>query len=195
MKKIPFLVFGLILFCNCFCQEWTEAQLDSADTAKDITHLSDVEKDAILYINLARLYPQKFLVNELEDYVGTEKYGAFLKNSSYRKSLVKELQNRKPVGVLQFDERLYDYAKCFAKESGDAGAVTHKRRKCADGNFAECCSYGMETGRDIAMQWLIDDKVPDLGHRINCLNKDYSYVGISWHNHKKYIYCAVADMR
>lgn len=195
MKKVIILFFYLFIAYTSFSQGWTEAQLDSADTGKDIADLSEVEKDAILYINLARLYPQKFLENELNDYTGTEKYGAYLKNSSYKKSLVKELKTRKPIKALQFEKSLYDYAKCFAKESGETGAVTHKRRKCADGNFAECCSYGMETGRDIAMQWLIDDKTPDLGHRINCLNKDYSMIGISWHSHKKYSYCAVADMR
>jgi uncharacterized protein YkwD len=193
-KRTILLFSFLLMLLNVYSQEWTEAQLDSADTGKDINDINEVEKDAILYINLARLYPQQFLKNEVEDYTGTEKYGAYLKNSSYKKSLMKELKNRKPVNALQFDKSLYEYAKCFAKESGDAGAVTHKRRKCAGGNFAECCSYGMDTGRDIAMQWLIDDKVADLGHRINCLNKDYTSIGISLHSHKKYIYCAVADM-
>jgi hypothetical protein len=195
IKRITFLLIFLLILLNSFCQEWTEAQLDSADTGKDINDINEVEKDAMLYINLARLYPQQFLKNELEDYVGTEKYGAYLKNSPYRKSLIKELKNRKPVNALQFDKNLYEFAKCLAKESGDAGAVTHKRRKCVNGNFAECCSYGMDTGRDIAMQWLIDDKVPDLGHRTNCLNKDYTSIGISLHSHKKYTYCAVADLR
>ena len=195
MKRITLLFIFLLALLTTFCQEWTEAQLDSADTGKDVNDISEVEKDAILYINLARLYPRQFIENEVENYTGTEKYGAFLKNSSYRKSLIKELKNRKPVKALQFDKGLYEYAKCFAKESGDAGVVTHKRRKCADGNFAECCSYGMDTGRDIAMQWLVDDKVPDLGHRINCLNKEYAYIGISLHSHKKYTYCTVADLR
>ncbi|MGC4036308.1 MAG: hypothetical protein QM764_10115 [Chitinophagaceae bacterium] len=195
MKKFVLSVSLLLLMFNSFCQTWTEAQLDSADTAKDIEDVSDVEKDAILYINLARLFPQQFEKYEVEDYSGPAKYGDYLKNSSYRKSLIKELKSRKPVKALHFNQGMYDYAKCFAKETGDAGAVTHKRKKCADGNFAECCSYGMETGRDIALQWLIDDKIADLGHRINCLNKDYTMIGVAWHSHKKYTYCAVADMQ
>jgi Cysteine-rich secretory protein family len=195
MKRITILFIFLMAVLNSFCQAWTETQLDSADTGKDINDITEVEKDVIRYINLARLYPQDFLKNEVENYTGNERYGDYVKNSPYKRSLIKELRNRKPVNVLRFDKSLYEYAKCFAKESGDAGAVTHKRKKCAGGYFAECCSYGMDTGKDVALQWLIDDKTPNLGHRINCLNKEYSLVGISMHSHKVYRYCVVADMQ
>ncbi len=195
MKRITLLFIFLVAILNSFCQAWTGAQLDSADTGKNTKDITRVEKDVILYINLARLYPRQFLKNEVENYTGTERYGDYVKNSPYKRTLVKELKNRKPVNVLRFDKSLYEYAKCFAKESGDAGAVTHKRKKCANGYFAECCSYGMDTGKDIALQWLIDDKTPDLGHRINCLNKDYSFIGISMHSHKVYRYCVVAYMQ
>jgi hypothetical protein len=189
----------LLLLLTSFCpeiiaQQWTTDQLNSANTAKDISYLSLVEKEAILYINLARLYPQQFRKIEMEGYYGPEKYGNYLKESDYLKSLVVKLDTMKAVGVLVFAEALYENAKCFAEESGKEGIVGHTRIKCPKGNYAECCSYGMETGKDIALQWLIDHDVPSLGHRENCLNPAYTKIGLSVHEHKTYGMCAVADL-
>jgi uncharacterized protein YkwD len=52
----------------------------------------------------------------------------------------------------------------------------------------------MDTGKDIILQLLIDDDVPSLGHRINCLNKEYTKIGVSVQPHKKWDTCAVIDM-
>lgn len=176
-------------------QSWTAGQLNAANTAKDIKYLSQTEKETIQYINLARLYPQLFVSNELNDYTGPVNFPGTLKNSGYKKSLIKELKRRKPVTALQFDKSMYDLASCFAKESGRGGWVTHKRKSCPYGYLGECCSYGMTTGKDIAMQWLIDDGIADLGHRVNCLTGDYSVIGIAVQAHKKYAICAVADFK
>lgn len=176
-------------------QSWTSAQLSAANTAKDISYLTDAEKSAIQYINLARLYPQLFIRNELNAYNGAAGFQENLQRSSYKKSLLKELKNRQPLPALQFDKTMYGYAKCYAKESGNAGWVGHKRRSCAYGYMAECCSYGVSSGKDIAMQWLIDDGVPGVMHRVNCLSKEYSAIGIAVHKHKTYRTCAVADFK
>jgi len=195
MKKMSLFFFLLFAAGISFCQGWTQTQLDSANTAKGSDNLTTVEKEAIQYINLARLYPQLFVSNELENYTGPSRYGDYLKNSSYKKSLIREMSVMKPVGALMYDKAMYELATCFAGEIGKAGLVTHKRKKCPYGYMAECCSFGMDTGKDIAMQWLIDDKSPGLGHRINCLNKEYSLVGIAVQDHKVYSKCAVADMK
>lgn len=194
MKKYILVTAILLIGATAFTQEWTKEQINNANTATDIKYLSDVEKDAIMYINLARLYPKEFVKNELKDYYGPTKYGNYLKGSKYLKSLIKELEDMEAVNALNFDKELYEYAKCFAKESGEKGIVGHERVKCAKGNFAECCSYGMETGKDIALQWLIDHDVPSLGHRKNCLNGSYTKIGLSVHTHKQYGHCAVADL-
>ncbi|MES1216380.1 MAG: CAP domain-containing protein [Bacteroidota bacterium] len=195
MKRIAISFILLLPFLHSYTQTWTDAQLDSADTAGDISYLTEIEKDAIQYINLARLYPQLFITYELENYMGVASAGENLKNSSFKKSLIKQLKTQKPAAALQFDKGLYDLADCFAKESGDKGLVTHKRKRCSYGYSGECCCYGVDTGKDIAIEWLIDDKVDDLGHRVNCLNKDYSFIGLAFHSHKKYRFCAVADFR
>ncbi|WP_120182721.1 CAP domain-containing protein [Pelobium manganitolerans] len=194
MKRI---IFSLLLTCMAlmaFSQGWTSEQIAKANTAKDVAVLSSVEKDAITYINLARLYPQDFVRYEIPGYYGPAKYGEYLKGSPYISSLISDLNRAKPCEALVFDVDAYENAKCFAIEQGLAGQEGHTRINCKKGNYAECCSYGMETGKDIVMQWLIDHNVASLGHRINCLNAAYKKIGLSVQYHKKWGKVAVADM-
>ena len=174
-------------------QTWTPAQLAKANTGIDAAFLSVIEKETIKYINLARLYPKEFAKLEVENYTGTSKYPGYVKNSPQKKSLISFLNTAKSLGVLIPNKEMFENAKCWAIESGDKGIEGHNRIKCPKKNFAECCSYGMENGRDIAMQWLIDDKVVSLGHRKNCLNPKYTKIGPAYHSHKKWGTCCVSE--
>jgi uncharacterized protein YkwD len=190
----PFIFLFLLIFQNSFYgQAWTTEQLNAANTAKEITYLNQAEKDAVMYINLARLYPQQFVTFELKKYLGTTEFGDYVKDSSYKKSLIRALNGAKPKAALKFDAVLYENAKCFAKESGDAGTQGHVRKKCPKGNYSECCSYGMNTGKDIAMQLLIDHNVAGLGHRKICLDGSYTVIGVSTHDHTQWTTCAVLE--
>lgn len=194
MKK-QISVLLLFFFTLTFsAQGWTESQLAKANTAKNSSYLTEAEREAILYINLARLYPKQFAELEVEKYYGPSKYGDYLKESQWRTSLIIDLQNREPIHALEFDATLYQDAKCFSKEMGEAGTIGHERKKCKKNNYAECCSYGMDTGKDIALQWLIDHNVESLGHRKICMDVSYSKIGISVHVHKKWQTCAVAEI-
>lgn len=194
MRLVFIIIFQITLLQFSFSQtNWTKEQLAKANTAKQMEYLTTIEKEAIMYINLARLYPKEFMKLEALNYNGDKKYGDYLKDSKYKKSLLVTLNTMAPVAELTFDKVLYENAKCFAKESGDAGTEGHKRIKCVKGNYAECCSYGMETGKDIAMQWLIDDGIASLGHRKNCLEKRYIKIGLSSAPHKKWDTCSVAE--
>ncbi len=196
MKKISILCFTLFLiqFSIVNAQNWSSNQIEKANTAKNIAYLTNVEKECVMYINLCRLYPKDFLKYEVLNYYGTAKYGDYVKNSSYRYSLIDFLQKMEPVNALNFDVEAFKNARCFAIEHGKAGTIGHTRINCIQGNYAECCSYGMDTGKDIILQLLIDDDVPSLGHRINCLNKEYTKIGVSVQPHKKWDTCAVIDM-
>jgi uncharacterized protein YkwD len=194
MKKYILLVFSCIVFTHAFAESWSAEQLANANTASAINYLTQAEKDAIMYINLARLFPKEFVKFELINYAAPIKFGDYLKNSSYKKSLQNELNKMKPIRAMVFDSVQYADAKCFAKDMGDRGIIGHQRKTCKASNYAECCSYGMETGKDIAMQWLIDHDVPGVGHRKNCLEKDYTKIAVCTHAHKKWQICAVAEM-
>lgn len=195
MRKNILLIFAFCISVSyAFSQNWTEKQIEEANTAKDISYISQMEKDVIMYINLARLYPQDFARIELKDYYGPAKYGNYLKNSPYKTSLEETLNTMKPVVALQFDQELYESAKCFAKESGEAGITGHTRVKCPKANVAECCSYGMDTAKDVVLQLLIDHNVASLGHRKICLDPSYTKAGASEHPHTKYTTCTVVDI-
>jgi hypothetical protein len=193
MKKLFFTLF-VIIYTAANAQTWTADQTLAANTAKDIPYLTTVEKEVILYINLARLYPNDFAKIELENYVGSEKYGAYLKDPKSKKSLKKELNSMKALEALSIDKELYENAKCFAKEQGDKGEMGHVRTTCENGKYSECCSYGMETGKDIVMQLLIDHNTPELIHRKICLMGSYSKIGISVHPHQKWGICAILEI-
>ncbi len=190
-----FTAIGLFLLFTfpVLAQGWTPMQLAKANTAKDIELLTDMEKEVIMYINLCRLYPQEFLEYEVENYYGTSKYGNYLIRSPYRKSLMRTLNTMEPTTSLLFDEGAYFSAECFAKEHGKVGRVGHNRIRCEALNYAECCSYGMSTARDIVLQLLIDHDVPSLGHRRICLSSAYNVVGVSIQYHSRYGKCAVLD--
>ena len=103
MIRLLLLLVFITNFSFVSAQTWTSAQLEKANTAKNSTYLTEVEKETILYINLCRLYPKDFLRNELMNYYGTEKYGDYVRNSTYRESLIKLLGSMQPVNALYFD--------------------------------------------------------------------------------------------
>ncbi|MCK4516888.1 MAG: CAP domain-containing protein, partial [Spirochaetaceae bacterium] len=53
-------------------------------------------------------------------------------------------------------------------------------------SIGEVISYGPTTGREIVVGLLIDDGVPDRGHRTSILNPDFSLVGIAIEEHPAY---------
>ena len=61
--------FILIFLCinvvtNHYSQissEWKEKEINNANTVEDISYLNEIEKEAVLVLNLARLYPKKFV--------------------------------------------------------------------------------------------------------------------------------------
>ena len=64
MKSLTLLIL-LISFTN-FAQTWTKEELTKANTLAKIADLTEVEKEAVMYINLARMYPKKFVEIEVK---------------------------------------------------------------------------------------------------------------------------------
>lgn len=133
MKTALFLIlFILISPQYSFSQTWSSQELEKANTCILIDDLSDIEKDAILFINLARLFPIKFAKIELLQYFGPEKYGAYLKDSPYKESLLSDLKTTKPMNALIYNEELRELAICFAVEQGASGYMGHDRKNAKD---------------------------------------------------------------
>lgn len=166
---------------------WSQVELRSANTTKAARHyMNSTERDIITILNLARLYPRRFV--ELELTKDQENH-----NNEYKRSLVQHMMAMEPLNALIPSQSMYDLAHCWAKESGELGLTGHKRLQCNDGFFAECCSYGHNKAISIVLQLLIDRGVPDLGHRKICLSNRYAEVGVSLANHSAWEHVCVLD--
>ncbi|MFT3680450.1 MAG: hypothetical protein QM791_09275 [Ferruginibacter sp.] len=192
MKLILSFCIVLLHISNVFCQEWTDEQLEKANTAYDESYLSESEKEAILYINLCRLYPADFAAIELKDYDGLPNVRD--KNlAKYKASLAAALATMKPCEPLKPDELLFDDAKCYGNEISKNKRKPHQRIDCMKRNYAECIYFGSGEGMHVAMQWLIDSGVESLGHRKICLSPANRKIAVKINPHFEYRFCAVAE--
>lgn len=193
-----FIVCVMLLLLHPYVQAqrgWTREQLAEASTCDSVPGLKDAERDAVRYINLCRLYPAAFARIELADYKMDPAYGASVLNTFNRSkiSLMNDLKQRKPCGALEFDEDLYKDALCYSRELSSNNRKPHERKNCPASSYAECLTFGNFSGKDIALQLLVDAGVRSLGHRKICLDPDYQYIGISTGKHFSYGSCAVLE--
>ena len=186
---ILFIIFILLssIWKDVSAQNWSDEERCSANTAAICPFLTQVEKDVVLYNNLARMYPKKFVAVELRD----------LQETSYVLSLKRDMNNLRPLSALTVNATVTNLAKCWAEESGSRGITGHNRINCdtyyIGGSGGENCSYGKKTGRDIIVQLLVDENVASLGHRKNCLHLEFRSVGVGFATHTKWNYCCVMD--
>lgn len=201
-----FAVFHITLSCLlllpqqiAFSQsEWTKEQLEKANTAKEISYLTEKEKAVILYSNLVRTNPLLFKNTYLKNYLDST---GMNKNNSYVKSLLKTLETTDGREALIPSKSLHTIAKAHAVSFGKSGKTGHGNfDKRFDKYFNHCtcaiaenCDYGNAEALDIVMSLLIDEGVSNLGHRKNLLNAAYKNIGVSISTHKKYRQSCVMD--
>ena len=166
---------------------WTQEELRNANTTKEArNYMHSSERDIITVLNLARLYPKRFVALELT--ITEEDY-----DYEYKRSLIDHMMSMEAIRAVKPNQSMYQLARCWAKESGELGLTGHDRIQCNDGFWAECCSYGHDNALGIVLQLLIDYGVPSLGHRIVCLSDDYTGVGATINNHSVWGYVSVLD--
>jgi hypothetical protein len=193
MKHILFLILFIFISQNIvFSQSWTNNQLIAANTAANAPGLSTEEKNVILYLNLARLYPFDFANIELKAHYG-DRYNNSSSLNSYESGLKSELLTMSSLHAITYSSEMYRLAKCFSDETARNGTIGHTRMNCSNGWSGECCSYGYSSGKSIILQLLIDDGVSSLGHRRICLSSNYFSMGPSINTHSKYSNCCVLD--
>lgn len=178
---------------------WDAEVFDRANTAKDVSYLSDDEKSVICLCNLARLNGTLFANTYLRDYVAEKSL-----KSEYVHTLIKDLQNVRDLPMLIPDLGLCTAAANHASDIGSTGRTGHKssdgkdlvkrfEKYFAKGTVSENCSYGKAAPLDIVMQLLIDDGVESLGHRNVMLSEQYGAVGVSIAKHTVFNYNCVLD--
>jgi len=117
------------------------------------------------------------------------------------------LEQVQPIpGVLRFSEGLHGAARDHVLDQGPSGQTGHvgvdgstvRERILRHGSFAstigEVINYGEETPRMTVIQLVIDDGVPDRGHRKNLFNPNFRVAGAAIGSHRGYGSMTVVDM-
>ncbi len=168
-------------------EKWDPETIAIANTAAGVDYLSEEEKQVVLFTNLARWDGLLFVSTFMHTYMENRK------PTRYSRSLIRDLKKVKGLQPLWHEYDLYEAAKGHAIESGKSGHAGHRnfdrRFKPLLGKYnlvAENCAYGFDKAMDIVIQLLIDEDVPNLGHRKNMLNPEFNSTGVSIQPHKKY---------
>jgi uncharacterized protein YkwD len=117
------------------------------------------------------------------------------------------LETVRPIpGALAFSERLHDAARDHVLDQGPSGQTGHvgtdgsqffqRIRRHGQGGqlLGEVISYGNETPRMTVIQLVIDDGVPDRGHRKNIFNPEFQVAGAAIGYHRGYGAMTVVDL-
>lgn len=202
MKLLLFNIALLILFPCISAQtsvwdQWDAEVVRGLHTGKNSPYLNEEEQKVILFMNMARHDGLLFMETFVNTYVEENQ----LKNSSFLKSLKRDLKEVSELTPLLPEEDLTSVAQGHAVKSGKTGHVGHrdmkKRFAPLQGNpymaWGENCSYGYDEAVSIVMTLLIDEGIEGLGHRKNILNENFNSVGIAIRPHSSYRVNCVMD--
>jgi uncharacterized protein YkwD len=165
--------------------QWEVVKYKKANTAKEVKYLSKEEKEFIRLLNLCRMNPKLFLETYLSDIIKK----SAVSRTKYESSLVEYLSNLPAQEVMYPDSLLFLSALCHATNAGKSGYVGHSRTgykpACGYRYSAECCSYGSLDALGHLINFMVDEGVESLGHRMSLMG-DYKFVGVSIQPHKTY---------
>jgi uncharacterized protein YkwD len=186
---------------------WDIAALD---TAANVDYLTGIEKDVILEMNKVRTNPKKYAELYIQPrlrYYSGKNYSVpgqitivTQEGAAAVNSCITALNRASGVGILTPEKGLSLAAKDHVTDQSRTGQTGHngsdrstpetrmKRYGAFSGSWTlgENIDYGDTTGRDIVCGLLIDDGVPNRGHRTNIMNKAFTQTGIGYGTHTQY---------
>lgn len=118
---------------------------------------------------------------------------------------IRSLDGMNPMRPLRRSEGMSRGARDHVLEQGPKGGTGHlsldgrrpwdriNRYGAAQGQIAENIAYGRLDARMMVMSLIIDDGVPDRGHRKNIFNPDFGVAGVACGGHGKFGIMCVVD--
>jgi hypothetical protein len=198
--RILFVICLILLFSSII----GFAQSNEIDKAG---YLSLLEKETVRELNMARTDPKGYasLLEKWKPYYD----GKLLKLPGEIPIKTKEgwmaaeeairfLRSTQPIPQLAFSQGMSLGARDHVKDQGSSGSSQHKGR---DGSqpwdrvnrygtwqkiIGENISFGHNKARNVVMTLVIDDGVPNRGHRKNIFNPDFRVMGVACGSHSTY---------
>lgn len=168
--------------------DWSNIELQRANTAVRSNYLSKEEKLIILYTNLARLDGAKFCDLYVSPLSQKDP------NNSYIKSLVTDLNSVKDLPMLYPNDILFRAAEYHANDLGKSGEFQHEstdgtsfQKRISSFGYknpaGENIFAGIEDPLHVVLDLLIDEGIPDVGHRKNILRKAFNSISVARRPH------------
>ncbi|GBU22266.1 hypothetical protein R80B4_02172 [Fibrobacteres bacterium R8-0-B4] len=188
--------------------------LKKLDAARNVSYMTDLEKDVVLEINKARSDPKKYAeqyIKPILQYCVAEKCKtpdgktyAGSEGAALVQELIDALNNADGAVPLVPEKGLYLAAKDHAADQGSTGEIGHEgsdgstpfdrmAKYCGRGASAENISYSKSDGREYVIRLLLDAGTPKRGHRKNIMNGTYNQIGVATGPHKVYGMMCVMD--
>ncbi|MFA9391085.1 MAG: CAP domain-containing protein [Prolixibacteraceae bacterium] len=205
-------IYFFIAFCTLssptFAQSNFEWPIKELDTARNVSYLSEVEKDVILELNKVRFNPavyaelsmkwmEVYYSGDLLKIPGKEVY----KTNEGKAALlecIEELKKASPAPILKPSKGMTKACELLVYDQSSTGKTGHRGSgnstpsdRAANfgqfmGNYAENIHYGDCEATFVVISLLIDDGVKSRGHRKNILDKSFNYTGVAIGDHKEY---------
>ena len=192
--------------------EWPDS-IYSTITNSDF--LTSEEKEVVIELNKCRTNPIRYSNEVLVPFLRSMSESGIFVDSRGHNLRIKEgkiavqeaidaLNRQKPNSMLYPKEYLSLAAKAHCNDHGPKSLVGHggtdgsspstraKRHNPNVSGVGENIAYGSFSARDVMISFIVDDDVPDRGHRANIF-RDYSNVGVSFGYHKGFGIMCVQD--
>jgi len=183
-------------------------------SVENAEYLSPLEKAIVQEMSSARSNPKEYasLISELRPHYE----GKLLKKPGTIPLVTQEgvraadeairfLRSADPLPPLQPSRGMSGGARDHVDDTGPKGLIGHQgsdggtvgarvnRYGSWEKQVGENISYGLDNARGIVMGFIIDDGVPERGHRKNLFNPNYHVVGVACGSHAVYrTMCVVA---
>ncbi|MGK6355348.1 CAP domain-containing protein [Sphingomonas sp. DT-207] len=174
-----------------------------------------IEAEVLAEINFARQNPQAY-ADDLREYrsyfdgrlvflPGDENGMITSEGTRAVDEAIAFLERQRPLPPLDFGDVLALAAADHVAAQGPAGALGHSsragnspgervRRRGGDIYVGEGISYGYSHPQEVVRQLIVDDGVPNRGHRALLFNRMFRYAGVGCGTHRSYRYMCVVDM-